>query len=571
LQLRDERHYWDRVRLSRRSMVKGAGVTGVGLTTAALVGCGGGDDNNGGGDGGVATVAPTQPLPTQDTTLKAKRGGTLTRVMGGEPRTLDVHWDTFPYNTAITNNTNNGLLKWAPDYSKIETDMATTLPEQPDDVTYILKIPQGIKFQNVEPVNGREFTSADIKYSIERQMTDKAGVFNHAFYFLGRLASIETPDKYTVRFKMNGPYAPMLSYLASPWTMMICREAVEKWGDLAEHAIGTGPFILKEWQKNVKFEMERNPDYFKKELPYLDKVTTLISLDANTRTTLFIDKKVDTAREDFSQLSQLKNGRKDATYRAIPSQFWRQFRMPPTLGPDAAKGTPARLYPKPYDDVRVREAMIRAINAQEVLDLVYSGDGVLTNGPILPIYPLWHYKTPSQNFDLKKATELMAAAGYANGFSDTMVWASAGSAQNDQVGEVIKEQLKKIKVDVKLEPMELTAYYNKIYSWDYTLAHHVPLNNPDPDENLSAYFGRKSTFYKFYDEGIWAKIDKQATIVNQKERELAVQDVQKDILEKHPVKFMYTQNAHIFVDPAIKGWFPPTDGYDGRVENAWRV
>jgi peptide/nickel transport system substrate-binding protein len=570
LQLRDERHYWDRVRLSRRSVVKGAGVTGVGLTTAALVGCGGGDDNNGGGDGGVATVAPTQPLPTQDTAAKPKSGGSLVLVSGGEPRTLDPHFDTFPANTMITNNTNNSLIKFADDLSKIETDMALGLPEQPDDLTYIFKLPQGVKFHNVEPVNGREMTAEDVKYSIERQMTDQAGKFNHAYYFLGRIASIDALDKYTVRFKMNGPFAPMISYLASPWTQVICREVVEKYGDLTEKAIGTGPFIFKEWQKNVKFELERNPNYFKKDLPYIDKLTYLVATDENTRQTLFLDKKVDAIEVAFTQLKQVKDQRKDATYRAILSQLWRQFRMPPTLGPDTAKGTPARPYPKPYDDVRVREALVRAIDAQEVLDLVNSGDGVLTTGPILPIYPQWTFKENLQQFDLKKAKDLLTAAGV-NGYKDTMVWNTTGSATNDQIGEVLKEQLKKIGWDVTLQPMELSAYYNKIYAWDYTLAHHVPLNNPDPDENLSAYFGRRSTYYKFYDEDVWKLIDKQAVTINTKEREQVVQDAQKAIVLKYPMKFMYTGNRHSFTDPSVKGWFWQTDTYDGRREKVWRA
>lgn len=568
--MREERNYWKR-RLSRRTVIRSSGAAAIGAGTAAMIGCGGGDDDDDGGeDQATATIAPTQPIPTQAPSQVAKKGGALTFVMSGEPRTLDMHWDTFPTNTAITNNTNEALLKFSPDLSTIETEMASSMPEQPDELTYVFKIPQGIKFQNIDPVNGREFTSADIKYSIERQMTDDAGKFQHAYYFRNRIDTIETPDDYTVRFKTKAPYAPFVSYIASPWTTMIAKEAVEKWGDLAEHAVGTGPFIFKNWEKNVKFELVRNPDYRNPDLPYVDTLTYLVSLDANTRATLFIDKQIDAVTVGFSELSQVKDRRSDATYRPVPSQFWRQFRMPPTLAADATKGTPAKPYSGPYADPRVRKALALAIDSQEVLDLVYSGDGILTTGPILPIYPQWTFKEDLQKFNLSEAKALMEAAGMSDGFSETMIWASAGSAQNDQVGEVIKEQLKLINVDVTLQPMELAAYYNKAYAWDYNMSHHVPLNSPDPDENLSAYFGRSSTYYKFHDEAVWALIDKQAQTVDPTERQSVVQDAQRAIVEANPMKFMFTTNLHQFVDPAVKGWFPPTDGYDGRKSLAWK-
>ncbi|WP_343392650.1 ABC transporter substrate-binding protein [Candidatus Amarobacter glycogenicus] len=174
------------------------------------------------------------------------------------------------------------------------------------------------------------------------------------------------------------------------------------------------------------------------------------------------------------------------------------------------------------DDVRVREAVVRAIDLKQALDFVHSGDGVWRTARSSPIYPLWALKDNYQQTDLKKAKELLGAAGMSGGHRDPLVWASQGSTVNDQTAEVLKQQLKEIGWDLTLQPMDTTPYYNKIYAWDYTLAHHVPLNNPDPDENLSAYFGRNSTFFKFHDEAIWEKIDKQAKTVNTPERQALV-------------------------------------------------
>jgi peptide/nickel transport system substrate-binding protein len=221
----------------------------------------------------------------------------------------------------------------------------------------------------------------------------------------------------------------------------------------------------------------------------------------------------------------------------------------------------------PFDDIKVREAIARAVDAKQVLDLVYNGDGVLTNGPILPIYPLWTLKEEIVKFDLKAANDLMSAAGNPD-ISAPMIWAT-GSPQSDQIGEVLKQQLAEIGVNVELTPMELAAYYNLTYAYDYTFSHHVPLNNPDPDENLSSYFGRNSTFYKHYNEDIFAKIDEQAQELDVEKRQEIVQEAQKMIVEDYPIRFMFTTNLHQFLNAKVQGWFYPTDLYDGRKADAW--
>jgi peptide/nickel transport system substrate-binding protein len=359
---------------------------------------------------------------------------------------------------------------------------------------------------------------------------------------------------------MVGPYAPFLSYIASPWTVMIAREAVEKFGDLTQTAIGTGPFMFKEWQKDVKIDIVKNPNYWQPGIPYLDGISHIIAVDADTAATLYIEKQVDAIVAGQAQLKRIQDARqRDSTYKAVPSQFWRQMRLPPTKEDQP--------YEPPFDDIRVREAIVRSVNAKQVLDLVYDGDGVLTNGPILPIYPLWTLKEDLAGFDLQKAKQLMQAAGNPR-VSGPMIWAT-GSAQADQIGEVLKQQLSEIGVTVELTPMELAAYYNLTYSYKYTFSHHVPLNNPDPDENLSSYFGRNSTFYKHYNPAIFDIIDKQATELDVEKRQEIVQEAQRMIVLDFPIKFMFTTNLHLFTDSKVKGWFYPTDLYDGRKAEAW--
>ena len=541
-------------RVSRRRFAGGALGLAAGGAGLALVGCGGSSSSS------STPTSASGSSPTAAQAQTPKQGGHFTLLMGGSPRSLDPHFDTFPYNTAITDNTNNALLQFAPDLSSIQPDLATGMPEQPDTMTYTFKIQQGVKFQNLPPVNGREFTSADAKYSIERQMTNQAGKFQHAYYFLNHIDSMTTPDNYTLTVKTKAPYAPFISYIASPWTLMICKEVVDKYGDLTEHAIGTGPFILKEWQKDVKFELVKNPDYFRPSLPHIDNLTWVIVPDPATAATLFISKGVDAAVLGQSDLQRVKSGRPDANVQDVPSQFWKEFRMPPT--------TAAQPYPKPFDDIRVREAIVRAVNKQQILDLVYSSDGVPTFGPILPIYKQWALTQELAGFDLQKAKTLMGQAGQSSGFAGDMIWAST-TPQLDQISEVLKQQLAKINVTLNLKPMELAAYYNQTYSYKYTFSQHTPLNSPDPDENLSSYFGRNATYFKHYNTAIFDIVDKQATELDTAKRQQLVQDAQKMIVQDFPMSFMFTTNNHNFTDPRVKDWFWSTDLYNGRVEKVW--
>jgi ABC-type transport system substrate-binding protein len=575
---REERTYWERAtrrNFSRRGVLKGAGVAGVGLGTAALIGCGGDDDDDDGGNGGggdatatATATAVSQPTatPVQDV---AKRGGDL-KLLQGAVRSLDPHFDTWPTCSNLATNVYNSLLKFTPDFTEIVTDMATSMPEQPDELTFTMNIHENITWQDVDPVNGRKLTAEDVKWSIERQMTDEAGKYQHAYFFLGAVDSIEAPDEHTVTFKMSKPYAPMISYLASPWTVIVNREAVEKYGDLVENAVGSGPFIFDGWEKDVRFKVKKNPTYWKKnqfgnELPYLDSISWDIVLDPETQATLFVDKQVHAVRASYNRLDRIQSGRADASYTAAPNQFWRQMRMSPTTAP----GTEPGAYKPPFDDPRVRQAIVRAVNAKGVLDFVYNGDGIESNGPILPIYPPWALtETPEgATFNLAEAKALMEAAGNPT-VAGPMIWAT-GSTEADQIGEILKQQLAEIGVQIELQPKEVASYYDQTYKYDYFMSHHVPLNQPDPDENLSSYFGRKSAFFKHYNEDIFNIVDQQASELDREKRTQIVHDAQKMIVEDYPMNFMFTVNVHNFVTPELKDWVWPLDQYSNQLEGAW--
>src|SRR5216683_4676672 len=214
----------------------------------------------------------------------AKRGGIL-RVRGWDP----PHWDphqtrafmtmttlSFVYSKLLRHRVGAGV---PPGTFALEPDLAERW-EQPDDTTYLFHLRRGVRWHNKPPVNGRELTADDVKFTFNRFLTIKG---NAERYLLDSVDRVEAVDRYTVKFVLTEPYVWLPNKLANALcTWIIAPEVVEKYGDLkrAETAIGTGPFTLERYERNVKTVFRRNPDYFRSGEPWVDGVEWVVMDDA---------------------------------------------------------------------------------------------------------------------------------------------------------------------------------------------------------------------------------------------------------------------------------------------------
>ena len=363
-----------------------------------------------------------------------------------------------PATLQVVHQTYNALLKFNHDGTKILPDLAESW-EQKDDLTYVFRLRQGVKFHNVPPVNGRELTSEDVKYSIERQMTNQPGKFQHAYFFLGKLASIETPDKYTVVFKTKEPYAPFLNYIASPWTVIVAREVVEKHGDLQRHAIGTGPFIMQEYRRDQEAVFAKNPDYFSKGVPYVDEVRLQYVIDPVAATAAFRGQQTDISLLEFADVASIKTSNAKVKIAEITTMFPIVLRTRPY--------DDQRPHKPPFNEKKVRQAIQAAIKQEEFIEIVRSGWGMTMTGPIPTYRKPWALPASARpEFDLKKAKRLLGEAGYASGFETELIVGTPGD--NVKSAQVVKDQLAKVGIQVNLKPMEMAQYYNKSYTYDYS-------------------------------------------------------------------------------------------------------
>jgi peptide/nickel transport system substrate-binding protein len=152
----------------------------------------------------------------------------------------------------------------------LEPDLAESWT-QPDDTTLIFKLKKGVRWHPKPPVDRRELTADDVKYTDNRYLTIKG---NGNRDTLSSIDKIDVLDKHAAKFTLKEPNAWFLDNLASTSTWIIARECVEKFADLkkVEAVVGTGPWMLERWEPNVRTAYVRNPHYFVPELPYADRI-----------------------------------------------------------------------------------------------------------------------------------------------------------------------------------------------------------------------------------------------------------------------------------------------------------
>jgi ABC-type transport system substrate-binding protein len=233
--------------------------------------------------------------------------------------------------------------------------------------TWIFKLRQGVRFHNRPPVNGREMTAEDVKYSYEL-LRDKVQYATRA----ALVKTIHVVDKYTVKFELAMPDPKFyLNVVDSLSPVIVPREAVEAPGGLAENPIGTGAFMLKEFAPGEGALLVRNPDYYLKDkdgraLPYVDAVRLFFTKDRATDMALFRARQIDLMRvPTLDVLYALMKTTPDLQLYRVPSFGWGDY------------GVSLALDKPPFNDVRVRQALSMAINRDVVAEVINRGDATL--------------------------------------------------------------------------------------------------------------------------------------------------------------------------------------------------
>ena len=366
--------------------------------------------------GGTApsAEAPAAEAPQESAEASSgpQYGGEATVVYKDDLATLDpavgYDWTNWPTIKMVF----DGLLDYD-DSTNLMPRLAESMPEISDDATqYTFKLRQGVKFQN-----GREFTADDVVYTMNRVL-DPATASPGAGFYVGikgaqefmdgtadSVEGIEALDDYTVRFTLSQPDVTFLNKMALNFAFIVPQEEVEAQGDNFGHMpTGTGPFTLREWQPGQYLIFDKNPDYFYENLPYLDSVRVEVGVEPDVA------------------LLRLERGEVDLMGDPPPGADWARISSDPEwenrleVEPQVSTIYIAiNVESPPFDDVLVRQALNYAIDKERIIQLL-NGRGTVANQILPPLMPGYDPDYTGYTFDPEKAKELLAEAGYPDGF-----------------------------------------------------------------------------------------------------------------------------------------------------------
>lgn len=401
-----------------------------------------------------------------------RRGGTFVMALGANPEHLNLAISSSVIISFPGQVVTEGLFRVNGKFG-LEPMLATGRQVSPDGIKITLNLRQGVKWHD-----GKPFTSADVKYSMEKLTplhARSASVFKN-------VASIETPGDHVVVITLKEPFAPFLDLLTSDNVGIQPKHVYDGTDPLKNPAnlkpIGTGPFKFDSWQTGQSITFVRNPDYWDKGKPYLDRIVFRIIPDANTRTLALeagdIDyiPSYDMSSNDAVRLKKTK-GVVVSTGRGVPRVLLLFFNNKK----------------KPFDDPRVRKALLSGLDRQMMLTSAYNDMGGLGTSSI-PRALQWA-NNPEVDyikmfaFDPDRANRELDGAGLARGADGTRLTVrftyDPGQPGYTEVAEIIRSNWQKLGVKVALEARERSVWLNTVYTnkdYDTSMAWYA--TNGDP-------------------------------------------------------------------------------------------
>jgi peptide/nickel transport system substrate-binding protein len=527
---------------------------------------------------GGLTLAGAALAPRASRAQAPKRGGTLTI------RTWDPpHFDpdlTISYRTHVPLTfTHSRLCKHRagpgvpPGTFPIEGDLAESW-QQTNETTYVFRLRKGVRFHPKPPVNGREVTAEDVRYTVERFLTVKG---NANAYMLKSLDKVEVLDPYTVKFTLREPFAWFLDVLANPMAVcIIARECVEKFGDLKkpEAVVGTGPWMLDSYRPNVGLTLVRNPHYFVPGLPYVDRIEMVVDEDNASRMAAFLSGKYDLGwefpgiinRTDWVQIKdRLRRTRPELKTLEFPANVMSHISM--------------RTDQKPFSDVRVRRAMSLAMDRQAIIDSVLEGGGVF-NPPVPTALKEWTLPIDQLGegaryyaHDPREARRLLAAAGYPNGFPGRVCFATYGSSIVVDAMQLVLKNLKDVGINATLDTKEYGAYISTCFYGQFdSMAYGPQTPFLEPDNFLFGqyYPGELKNQSHINDPVVADMLVRQRRTFDVNKRRQIIHEIQRYLATQQYYITSVSQTYIAVWEGALKN-YGPNLGYDygGRLLAAW--
>lgn len=469
---------------------------------------------------------------------KPKYGG---RLVFGSLKEIS---STNPYMDTVSVDYNNRSLMFEgltglDRQGNIVPSLAKSWEMSKDGLTYTFTLRPGVKFHN-----GKPLTSEDVKWSIDYIRDPK----NRAYYIdqFTQVQSIETPDAMTVVFSLKKPFSPFTTMVSSARAPILPAGST-----FPPNAFppGTGAFRFIEWQTGHHITLKAFKDYWIPGVPYLDEIYIRPIQEDNVRVTALRTKEIDIADElPYPVVAEAMKGKPE--FNVVPHDAGVRRRIVINT----------RI--SPFDDVRVRQAIAYAIDKKELANAQTWGFAKPTNQRF-PKNTLWYIDLPDREQDLKRAKALLAEAGYKDGLK---IKAPVYPGPDMELTTVLKDQLKKVGIDMELDVMDWAAHTKVRREMRYTLYSAGMGLRPDPNQIYYAdmYSKSKQNGSGYNNPEVDRLLDKANEVYDVKERKRLYGEVLKHIQRDVPEIYLYLGDKFLGTLPHVKNF--STGGFEERVQ-----
>jgi peptide/nickel transport system substrate-binding protein len=523
----------------------------------------------------AANNAPaSNNVPSAPAADVPKPGGKFTVQVVDDP----FDWDPTDRGKSVPNQWGLGLayeslvgFKYGPgvpfDAAQLEPELAERWEISPDSTVFTFFLRKGVKFQNVAPVNGREMTSADVKWSYEYfsrtgDFKDKNLPKGQYDWMFENLKSIETPDPYTVKVTFSQPFAPFLYYAGSPFITVMAHEIYDQDGHFHDRIVGTGPYYLDVpgSQKGTRWSFKKNPTYWQPGKPYIDEVQWLVIRDDAAANAAFQAKQLDWQGDNMTTTDA------EVMHKANPQAQMIQY----------TKVAPTHLYMNtrkaPLDDVRVRKAISLAVDRDEFVKVFSAGQGSWALAGAFPDTFSQEEIHQILKYDPNESRRLLADAGFPNGVEiEYMYTPKALGEVHVQEMELLQSQLKKVGINLNAKPLEYADLSNRRRAGDYTMNHTSKAIEGDVDSYLWTWHpSSRSNYAGTNDPSLNALLEGQRRESDPvKRREIARQAVRMINEDQVYGLALYQGVDYEFVQPWIKNYAPNFLFFGWAILNSW--
>lgn len=407
--------------------------------------------------------------------LAQTKGGTLTGIVQPEPPTLMLGLNQQAPTIFVAGKIYQSLLTYSKDL-KPQGELAKSWTASADGLTYEFDLQENVKWHD-----GKPFTADDVVFTVDKFLRDthpRAAV--NIKRYIDRVTAL-SPTK--VEFKLKEPFGPFLWLFEVSTLPMIPKHVYDgtdyKTNPANETPIGTGPFKFKEWKRGSFIHLVRNEDYWKPGKPYLDELYFRVIPDSASRALAFEKNDVqylrggDVDNVDIRRLRGLKGVETTAA-------GWEMYSPLAFMMMNQRKA--------PFDNVKVRQAVMHALDKNIIEKTIFFGLAKTAVGPIASATQFFDPSLKPYPLDLAKAKTLIKESGVDLSKSPVKILSFPYGAQWDRLAEYTKQTLEQVGFTASIEPADAGSWAKRVSDWDFDISFNFTYQYGDPALGVARHY-----------------------------------------------------------------------------------